>query len=533
MASVYGTSDRRQHAIRRLAHIATATFALLLLAGAPAAHAAGTHDSMHRLPGVRLASGVTVFPLRGLQVDAVVGAHLTFASGRRVRLRLRRLRAGTRAGTVRLHLPRHTGRVVLTVRVARLAAAPRNLAANSGAGRRRATTPADATTGRPAASSEPAVPLVAITASPLTAAPDPAKPATPADPVPDPAPDPTPDPAPLPVSSEQPGPTPGPVTCDRFAAVGGNDTAAGTSTAPFATAQRLFDALTPGQTGCLRGGVYHQYELRARHAGTPAAPIVLASAPGERATVIVDTDVYLPKGITDVTVRNLDITNNPASGITQAVMIQDFSDRSVWENDDLDGNSISHCMELGWAGNATAHDTMIRRNRFHDCGNPANGNQEHAVYISQTVGATITENVFWNTAAYAIHLYPSADRTTVTHNVIVGSGYAGVIFASDQSPGTGRVSDDNEVAYNVITGGRRYGLEVFWGASGQGTGNRAHDNCIAGNAAGAMAPMPGIALSGNVTRAVGYVDAAAHDYRLAAGDACLGVVGFDTAALLQ
>ena len=104
--------------------------------------------------------------------------------------------------------------------------------------------------------------------------------------------------------------------------------------------------------------------------------------------------------------------------------------------------------------------------------------------------------------------------------------------ASTSDPGTGRVSDDNTVAYNVITGGARYGLDVFWGASGVGSGNAAHHNCISGNAGGAMPGMPAIAVTDTSTTPVAYVDAAAHDYRLAPGDACLRVVGFDAAAQL-
>ena len=83
--------------------------------------------------------------------------------------------------------------------------------------------------------------------------------------------------------------------------------------------KRLLDALPPGQTGCLRAGRYRQYELRAHHGGTPDSRIVLASAPGERATIVVDTDVYLPAGITDVTVRD------------QGPGIPDYAEAKVFE----------------------------------------------------------------------------------------------------------------------------------------------------------------------------------------------------------
>lgn len=499
-----------------------------------------------------------------MRVRSIVGARVTLASGSHVNLRLRRVRAGTTGSIVRLRLPRATGRygAVLTIRVDRKApTAPRHLAANAGNARMRLTwkrakgpgvhgykimrngkqigrtVPASSTsmtlTGL-ANGKAYTVSVVAVDAAGnVSPASNPVSATPGAGTVPAATLDTPPTDAPTSGKDQVPSPDPAPIACDRFAATTGSDSAAGTSDAPFATAQKLLDALTPGQTGCLRSGTYSEYELKAHHGGTAAAPIILASAPGEHAKIVVDTDVYFPVGITDLHMRNLNVTNNPASGVTQAVMIQDFSDRSVWDGNDINGNSDAHCMELGWAGHGTAHGTLIRRNRFHNCGDPANGTQDHAIYVSQSVGATITENLFWHTAAYGIHLYPSADDTVVTHNVIVDSGQSSVIFASDQDPGTGRMSDNNTVAYNVLANSAHNGIDVYWGESGQGVGNVARDNCMSGNSQGGLhAALPGISLSGNVDRPVSFVDAASHDYRLAPGDACLGVIGFDTAALV-
>ena len=52
-------------------------------------------------------------------------------------------------------------------------------------------------------------------------------------------------------------------TCDRVAAPSGSDAAAGTESAPYATAQKLADSLSAGQTGCLRAGTYRQASGRA------------------------------------------------------------------------------------------------------------------------------------------------------------------------------------------------------------------------------------------------------------------------------
>ena len=66
-------------------------------------------------------------------------------------------------------------------------------------------------------------------------------------------------------------PTPTTVTCDQYAAPTGSDSSVGTLAAPFATAQHLADSLSPGQTGCLRGGTYAMTEGQiARKERTPS-----------------------------------------------------------------------------------------------------------------------------------------------------------------------------------------------------------------------------------------------------------------------
>ena len=52
--------------------------------------------------------------------------------------------------------------------------------------------------------------------------------------------------------------SPAAVSCDRVAAPSGSDSAAGTVAGPYRSTQKLADSLAPGQTGCLRSGLYEQ-----------------------------------------------------------------------------------------------------------------------------------------------------------------------------------------------------------------------------------------------------------------------------------
>ena len=91
--------------------------------------------------------------------------------------------------------------------------------------------------------------------------------------------------------------------CDRVAAPGGSDSAAGTVDAPYASVQKLVTSLSAGQTGCLRTGSYSQ-DVSFAHGGASGAPITLTTYPGDdRATVV--GRMWLKSGSDYITVSNL------------------------------------------------------------------------------------------------------------------------------------------------------------------------------------------------------------------------------------
>jgi hypothetical protein len=225
-----------------------------------------------------------------------------------------------------------------------------------------------------------------------------------------------------------------------------------------------------------------------------------------------------------VTVSDVDIDGSATGSVTVQVMAAD----TVFERVDVTNGGRKSCMIVGSnAGYGQALRTVVRGSRFHDCGDPAAGNQDHALYLENVVDARVTDNLFWNTSAWAIHLYPSARGTTVAHNVIDGNG-RGVVFGGDAR----RVSSDNVVTRNLITNSTvEYNVDGRWSGP-VGTGNVARENCLYNGREGDIAPQPGFTASDNRIADPLYVDRDRHDYRLRRGSPCLGVVGYDTAARL-
>ena len=315
------------------------------------------------------------------------------------------------------------------------------------------------------------------------------------------------------------------VSCSLYASPSGSDSGSGSASSPFRSAQKLVDSLHAGQTGCLRGGTYSQATLRFSHGGAAGAPIVLSGYPGELATVT-GGFVYVPSGSDYVTIENVHIDTTAASQVGVQVMA---SNVSLVGNDITNGSTGHSCIILGSnAGWGQAVNVSISANVIHQCGSPADGNQDHAIYFDSSLNGTVTNNVIWGAAAFAIHLYQNAQGNQITHNVIADNGY-GVIFAGSSE----YASSNNTVAYNIITGSSAgYGAQSWWGGS-TGAGNVLKDNCLANNQSGDVSnPASGFTTSNDVSADPQYLGATAHNYTLQSGSACLSVVGYDTAAMI-
>ena len=320
------------------------------------------------------------------------------------------------------------------------------------------------------------------------------------------------------------------VSCTRYAAPGGRDRNRGTKRNPFRTAQRLADSLRAGQTGCLRGGLYDQvqdgYVLRVGRGGAPGEAVTIRGYPGERARL--KGIVTVPAGSNHVRLSYIGIR-----GTGRANTVKIYARRVVVQNSNISNRGRGEsCMILGsTSGYGRARGVIVRRNRFHDCGDPGNDNKDHAVYVSNSLNARIVGNVFWRTAAYAVHLYPNARGTRVAHNVIDGgrpSNRGGILFGGDSE----FASSGNVVEQNVVAYARTSNITSNWDGL-VGRRNVARRNCLWGARDGNIdSSNGGFRRGDNRVARPRFVDRWERDYRLRPASRCRSVVGYDAAALL-
>lgn len=342
----------------------------------------------------------------------------------------------------------------------------------------------------------------------------------------------TTEPATTPAAGERE--TPAPQTarasrrCTRYAAPWGRDSSRGTARRPFRTAQRLADSLRPGDTGCLRGGVYDEtsdgYVLKVERGGRRGAPIRIRSFPRERAKLV--GVVWVVDGANHVMLSNLAIQGAPGE-ITFKIYSDDVV---VAKNDITNLRRGKSCMILGsTSGYGQAARTVVHANRFHDCGRPEDDNLGHGIYAQSVVDARISRNVFWRIQAYAIQFYPYAQRTRFTNNIVDGgppSVRGGVLFGGNEDfASTGNIVERNVIAYAQTSA-----IASGWDDD-VGSGNLAARNCVWGAREGNIDDSDGgFVARGNVVAPPLFVNRARRDYRLSQASRCRRVVGPRAAA---
>lgn len=305
--------------------------------------------------------------------------------------------------------------------------------------------------------------------------------------------------------------------CDRVASPSGSDAAAGSEAAPFRSAQKLVDSLTAGQSGCLRAGSYTQ-NVKIARGGSAGAPLVLRNWPGEHATLV--GRLWVAKGANHVTVEHLYLNGRNAGQLPSPTI---NAANTTFRHNDVTNRHTGICFSLGASsvGNdpiwGRATDTVIEHNRIHDCGRLPATNQDHGIYIEASDRVVIRHNWIHDNADRGVQLFPDAQNTNVTNNVIDNNG-EGVNIGGDG----GLASSNNTIANNLITNSTiRANVETWWGDSPVGHGNVVRGNCLANGKGGELDGVGhGFSANRNLEARPAYAARGRGDYRVAAGSPC-------------
>ena len=295
--------------------------------------------------------------------------------------------------------------------------------------------------------------------------------------------------------------------CDKVAAPQGSDSFPGTAAAPYATVEQLANSLAPGQTGCVRAGVY-QNDVKVTRGGSAGAPTTITSYPGERATIV--GRVHIADEANNVIVQALDLNGRNADKLPSPTV---NGDNVVFRDNDVTTDNTTICFVLGSDGYGRARGTVIERNRIHNCGELPPTNHHHGIYVEASDNARITENWIYDNADRGVQLYPDAQNTYVARNVIDGNGQ-GVIFSRESA---NNVVENNVISNSVV----RYNIEDY---QLTGNGNVARRNCLwstrdARNPGGLQSGLS-VPVVDNVVIDPGFVNRSAKDFRLRPGSPC-------------
>jgi hypothetical protein len=302
-----------------------------------------------------------------------------------------------------------------------------------------------------------------------------------------------------------------PPACDRFATPTGNDQNRGSRRSPYATASKLVASLHGGQTGCLIGR-FEEY-VRFDKGGSVRRRITLRSAPGQQATIC--GHIYVTPRAAHWRLSRLKIDGSCSTQDTILV----FADDVILDHNDItNGYRGRTCVVIGSHsyGEGVVDDALVSHNRIHDCGLPLSGHT-HAVYINDSKNARITDNYIYRADGFSVQLYPDAQQTLITRNVIDKSLTKSGVVLAGESP---YASSNNLVIRNIITRNEFYGVFRSW-AGPIGTGNLVKANCFWQNAPTTFPPDPlGFLRSKNVEADPQFIARTPDDYRLRRGSPC-------------
>jgi parallel beta-helix repeat protein len=275
-------------------------------------------------------------------------------------------------------------------------------------------------------------------------------------------------------------------------------------TGAISTAQGLVNALSAGQTGCLRAGTYTGDV-------TVNKGVKLTSYGGENAivrgrVVVTGAGAALEKLVLDG--RN---AGNLASPTIHA------ADVVLRDNDIQNVSTSAICVNVKTSGSLVPDRFLIERNRIHHCGSLPWTNLLHGLMLENGTGGIVQDNVVYSNADKGLLLYPSLQSATIRRNTVDGNA-SGIHFGE----ATGNTVVENNVVANAT---RRWNIEMY---NLFGAGNAVRSNCVwASNTYTSRGGIQDqienyLTLGTNPVVQPGFANRGAGDFSIAAGAGCAG-----------
>jgi hypothetical protein len=264
-------------------------------------------------------------------------------------------------------------------------------------------------------------------------------------------------------------------SCTKYASTSGSDSSPGTSSAPFATVQKLVSSLAAGQTGCLMGGTYNGNVSFSSGGRGERARLTLRTTPGS-SQATVHGIIEIKPTANYVTLDNLRVD---AANASQVTAVQLLGDHERLTNSDITGaNQDRIGVQIGFQRQTKGVE--IAHNRIHNFGITTT-QLDHGIYVDLASAAVIRDNyIYDNAGGYGIQLWEHAQSSKIYNNTIDGNG-AGSIIIAGTTNSTGGPSSNNEIYRNILSNPiSRKNTVIFWsnysGGAAPGTGNTVHDN---------------------------------------------------------
>jgi parallel beta-helix repeat protein len=266
----------------------------------------------------------------------------------------------------------------------------------------------------------------------------------------------------------------------------------------------------------LAAGDYSNGDVEIANGGATNQPITITAADPAGARPVVHGRIVVADSANDVVISGLVLNGRNDEKLPSPTI---NGDNVVLLDNEITNDDFGICVNLGSESYGIAVGTIIQDNRIHNCGSRPPTNLEHGIYVNYARDTTITGNIVYNNADRGIQLYPDAQNTQITNNVIDGNG-TGVIFSGSD----GTVSSNNYVGRNIISNSERYNIDAYWSedAGGVGQGNVVEDNCLWGAGLDEVSDQDGFTARFNLTVDPGFQDRAGGRFALTAGSPCTG-----------